>query len=79
MTPSDDESPKTVSAAEYIRENFRPSDRLAVLLRNRVYTVQRIVTAARITEPSFEEWLHYKNDKELYDIYVGMNPIKDGS
>jgi len=76
VTPSDDESPKTVSAAEYIRENFRPSDRLAVLLRNRVYTVQRIVTAARITEPSFEEWLHYKNDKELYDIYVGMNALK---
>src|SRR5205807_7787089 len=39
-------------------ENFRPSDRVAILLRNRAHTVQRIVMAARITEPSFAEWLH---------------------
>jgi hypothetical protein len=79
VTPSDHENPKTVSRAEYIQENFRPSDRLAILLRNRAHTVQRIVSAARITEPSFEEWLHYKNDKELYDIYVGMNALKPGA
>ena len=79
MTPSDHEKAKTVSPAEYIQENFRPSDRLAILLRNRAHTVQRIVTAARITEPSFEEWLRYKNDKELYDIYVGMNSLKPGA
>lgn len=76
MKPSDQENPKTVSPAEYIQENFRPSDRLAIVLRNQAHTVQRIVNAARITEPSFEEWLRYKNDKELYDIYVGMNALK---
>ena len=76
MTPSDQESVDTVSPAEYIRGNFRSSDRLAILLRNRAHTLQRTVTAARITEPSFEEWLRYKNDKELYDIYVGMNALK---
>jgi hypothetical protein len=79
VTPADQENPKTLSAAEYIQENFRPSDRLAILLRNRAHTVQRIVKAARITEPSFEEWLRYKNDKELYDIYVGMNALKPGA
>ena len=79
MTPSDDENPKTVSPLEYIQENFRATDRLAILLRNRAHTVQRIVNAARITEPSFDEWLHYKNDKELYDIYVGMNALKPGA
>ena len=76
MTPSDQENRKTIASAEYIQENFRPSDRLAILLRNRADTVQRIVTAARIAEPSFEEWLHDKNDKERYDIYVGMNALK---
>ena len=50
MTPPDRENPKTVSLNEYIQENFRPSDRIAILLRNRAHTVQRIVTAARITE-----------------------------
>jgi len=79
VTPSDQENPKTVSATEYIQENFRPSDRVAILLHNRAHTVQRIVNAARITEPSFEEWLHYKNDKELCDIYVGMNALKPGA
>jgi hypothetical protein len=76
VTPADQENPKTLSAAEYIQENFRPSDRLAILLRNRAHAVQRIVTAARITEPSFDEWLRYKNDKELYDVYVEMNALK---
>lgn len=79
MTSSDYEKAKTVSPAEYIQENFPPSDRLAILLRNRARTVQRIVTAARITEPSFENWLHYKNDQELYDVYVGMNALKPGA
>ena len=79
MRPADQENPKTVSPAEYIHESFHSSDRLAILLRNRAHTVQRIVTAARITEPSFEEWLRYKNDKELYDIYVGMNALKPGA
>ena len=79
MTPSGPEKSKTVSPADYIQENFRPSDRVAILLRNRANTVQRILSAARITEPSFEEWLRYKNDKELYDIYVGMNALKPGA
>ena len=79
MTPPGQENPKAVSSTEYIQENFRPSDRLAILLRNRAHTVQRIVSAARIAEPSFEEWLHDKNDKELYDIYVGMNALKPGA
>jgi RepB DNA-primase from phage plasmid len=71
--------PQTVFLTEYIQENFRPSDRLAILLRNRAHTVQRIVTAARITERSFEEWLRYKNDRELYDVYVGMSTLKPGA
>jgi len=79
VTLSEQETRKTVSLTEYIQENFRPSDRLAILLHNRAHTVQRIVTAARITERSFEEWLRYKNDKELYDIYVGMNALKPGA
>jgi len=57
VTPSGPEKSKTVSPADYIQENFRPSDRVAILLRNRANTVQRILSAARITQPSFEEWL----------------------
>jgi RepB DNA-primase from phage plasmid len=72
-------SPKTqIGAREYLDGAFQPSDRLAVLVRNRQRgeTVQRITTAERIAEPSFQEWLHFKNDREGFDVYVGMNPLR---
>jgi hypothetical protein len=43
---------KDISASEYIRTNFHPSDRIAVLVRNggTGKTIQRIATAERIAE-----------------------------
>ena len=69
---------KDIGAPDYIRANFDPSDRLAVLVRNRQRgeTVQRISTAVRIASPQFQEWLHYKNEQDGSDIYIGMNPLK---
>jgi hypothetical protein len=69
---------RDIEAQEYLGGAFQPSDRLAVLVRNRQRgeTVQRITTAGRIAEPSFQEWLHFKNDREGFDVYVGMNPLK---
>lgn len=69
---------KDITASEYIRANFDPSDRLAVLVRNRQRgeTLQRISTAVRIAAPQFQEWLRYKNDRDGSDIYMGMNPLK---
>jgi RepB DNA-primase N-terminal domain/RepB DNA-primase C-terminal helical domain len=67
-----------LGSREYLQAAFETSDRLAILVRNRERkeTVQRITTAGRIAEPSFQEWLHFKNDREGFDIYVGMNPLK---
>jgi RepB DNA-primase from phage plasmid len=64
-------------AREYLAAAFEPSDRLAVLLRNRDRgeTVQRITNAGQIMEPTFLEWLHFKN-REGFDVYIGMNPLK---
>jgi len=69
---------KKDTAGDYIRANFDPSDRLAVLVRNRKRgeTLQRISTAVRIAAPQFQEWLRYKNDRDGSDIYIGMNPLK---
>src|ERR1700732_1335248 len=69
---------KTLTSADYIRANFEPSDRIAVLLRNaeRRETVQRISTAERIAANPFQGWMRYKNAKEDFDIYVGMNALK---
>lgn len=69
---------KTVTSADYIRANFQRSDRIAVLLRNaeRRESVQRISTAERIAANPFQDWMRYKNAKEDFDIYVGMNALK---
>lgn len=75
---TDNQDKKDITAAEYVRANFDPSDRLAVLVRNRARgeTLQRISTAVRIAAPQFQEWLRYKNDRDGSDIYIGMNPLK---
>jgi hypothetical protein len=69
---------KDISASEYIRTNFHPSDRIAVLVRNggTGETIQRIATAERIAGTSTQEWLQHKNEKEACDIYIGMNTLK---
>ena len=81
MTAEEKENKKNISAAEYIRTTFHSSDRLAVLVRNRSRgeTIQRITTSARIVEPAFQEWMHFKNEKESCDIYVGMNALQTRS
>src|SRR3984957_16022255 len=65
------------SAAEYINDNFKPSERIAVLVLNRSLreTTQRITPAQKAASPEFQAWLRYKNANGA-DIYVGMNPLR---
>jgi hypothetical protein len=69
---------KQPTPAEYIRANFQPSDRIAVLVRNRKRgeTIQRISTADKVAAPFFQDWMRYKNEKDSCDVYVGMNALK---
>ena len=78
MTEPQEQSKHIVTPVEYVRWLFEPSDRLAILVRNRERgeTTQRIATAGKITDDSFQHWLHFKNQKQMADIYVGMNPLK---
>src|SRR5258708_21118612 len=78
MTTDESRNMKDISASEYIRTNFHPSDRIAVLVRNggTGETIQRIATAERIAGTSAQEWLQHKNEKEACDIYIGMNTLK---
>jgi hypothetical protein len=75
---SQDPVKTALGAREFLTAAFEPSDRLAILVRSRVRaeTLQRITTAERIAELSFQHWLHFKNDQEGADVYVGMNPLK---
>jgi hypothetical protein len=68
--------PRNPIAAEYIRANFRPDDRLAVVLidKRRNLTTQRLSTAEKIASDEYLAWLRSRNaNKE--EVYLGMNPV----
>ena len=72
--------PRSLTASEYVRELFGPDDNAAILVRNRATgkTVQRITKAETIASPEFQAWLAARSAAGS-DVYVGMNPIKDGA
>jgi hypothetical protein len=72
--------PRSLTASEYIRELFEPADNAAILVRNRLTdkTVQRITKAETIASPEFQAWLAARSAAGS-DVYVGMNPIKEGA
>jgi hypothetical protein len=78
MTTLEPADKTSVTPAEYIRANFQPSDRIAVLVRNgkRGETIQRIGSVDNVAGSSFQDWIRYKNEKDGCDVYVGMNALK---
>jgi hypothetical protein len=72
--------PRSLSAREYILALHEPGDSVAVLLRNRSrgQTLQRIASAETVASPDFQRWLSDQN-RAGSDIFVGMNPLKDGA
>ncbi len=72
--------PRTLTASEYVRELFGPEENAAILVRNRStgHTVQSIANAETIASPDYQSWLAAQSASG-YDVFVGMNPIKDGA
>jgi RepB DNA-primase from phage plasmid len=64
-------------AANYVGENFQPSDRLAVVLLNKRggSVTQRIAIAERIASSEFQAWLRHKN-ADKHEIYISMNTLR---
>src|SRR3984885_1844091 len=64
----------------YIRENFRPNDRIAVVLiqKETHRVVQRVATAERVASAEFQAWLRHENASR-FEVYVSMNALKEGS
>jgi len=71
---------RSLTASEYLRKLFGPNDNAAILLRNRSmgYTSQSIAKAETIASPDFQAWLAAQSASGS-DVFVGMNPIKDGT
>src|SRR5207249_10497609 len=72
--------PDSLSASEYILDNFKPSDRVAMLLRNRTTeeVIQRIASAEKVAAPDIQQWLKERN-RAGYDSYIGMNTLKEAA
>jgi hypothetical protein len=70
--------PQTLTAEEYLKVNYEPSDRLAVVVLNRSQgeTIQRIARAEVIASPRFQAWLRHKNAQGS-DIYISQNALND--
>jgi hypothetical protein len=66
-----------MNASDYIRSNFEPNDRLAVVLINKRAdaVIQRLSTAAIIAGPDFQAWLKIKN-AQAFEVYISMNGLK---
>lgn len=66
--------------ARYIRENFRPGDRVAVVLiqKETHRVVQRVATSERVASPDFQAWLRHSNASRL-EVYLSMNTLKEQS
>src|SRR5690242_1990275 len=71
---------KTDLASGFIRDNFEPSDRLAlVLINKRMNTViQRLASAERLAGKEVLAWLSRHNEQR-FDIYICMNALKPGA
>jgi len=73
-------TPGFLTAPEYVFALHKPSDEVAVLVRNRSQrqTTQRILPAEVIASAPFQCWLREQNLSGA-DIFIGMNPVREGS
>jgi len=65
----------TITSWDYIKDNFQPDDRLAVVIKTRQEVIQRIATAEKISSKAYQAWLRFKN-AHAGEIYISMNTLK---
>lgn len=68
--------PDSEMAAQYLRENFGASDRLAIVLLNRrtQRVIQRLGTSEEIAGPAIQRWLCDHNVTSS-EVYISMNSL----
>src|SRR5215467_1627535 len=65
------------TGALFVRENFQPEDRLAIVLLNKRTdtVVQRLASARKIAAPDFQNWLGRENARR-FEVYISMNALQ---
>ncbi len=68
------------TASRYIRDNFEPSDRLAVVLvhKSSGAVLQRFSTAERLATYEYQRWLRHMNAQK-HEVYIAMNALEPNS
>lgn len=66
------------AATKFIRDNFEPQDRLAVVILNKHSgaVIQRLASAEQISSREFQAWLRFENSRKS-DIYSTPNVLDD--
>lgn len=74
--PSQPWSNATVTAWDFIKDNYDPDDRLAVVIKNphENRVTQRMDTAKAIASPDFQKWLRDHNEHGA-EIYLTTNAL----
>jgi len=78
MPATSGERPRlTVTSWDYVKDNFEPDDRLAVMIKNqgKDQVIQRMDTAKGIASPDFQRWLRYHN-AQGGDVYISVNALR---
>jgi hypothetical protein len=67
----------TVTSWDFIKDNYDPDDRLAVVIKNqnKDRVVQRIDTARTIALPDFQRWLRFHNANGG-NVYLSTNSLR---
>ena len=67
---------ETDDMRRYLLANFRPDDRLAVVLINKRTRseIQRLTTAETLPEPECQEWLRHQN-AQGYEVSMSINAL----
>lgn len=71
------EGDHALTTGDYIRKNFDPSDRIAVLVLNRERDtkVQRVVTAEALATERWQAWLRGENARGA-NVYISYNALR---
>jgi hypothetical protein len=65
-------------SANYLRDNFKVEDRIAVLLLNKRSgaVLQRVASVERVVAPEYQAWLRHMNAQQ-HEVYISMNTLKE--
>jgi hypothetical protein len=74
------EGDRALTTEDYIRRNFQPADRIAVLVLNREAgtKTQRVITAEMLATGRWQAWLRGENARGA-NIYISYNALREDS